>query len=346
VGAGRGWRHRPTRAQRWRLPHRVFPPSPGLCHHAPPPARPLHTRAGGLGEILEGNDLQNSDIAIHFKTDVDHAPVCQMALDEQAAQLMAFAVSNHYWYQMFVDELPVWGMVGEIVADEDVIQEIESHIDRPHGIAESTFLYTHKNFTIGYNGDRVIEVNMTSEGAVPIEAGHTYDLTYSVHWVEMPDRSFERRFDRYLDNNFFEHQIHWFSLFNSFMMVVFLCGLVALILMRTLKADYARYMRDEEDGEAGAFEKGAWCGAAPGRRRARAAASRWPCARVCAVSVDQLRSSLTSSFAAPRPPPPPPPIPRAQAWATTAAGSRCTATCSASPRTWTSTPLSWARARS
>jgi transmembrane 9 superfamily protein 3 len=37
------------------------------------------------------------------------------------------------------------------------------------------------------------------------------------------------------------------------MMVVFLCGLVALILMRTLKADYARYMREEllEDGEAG-----------------------------------------------------------------------------------------------
>lgn len=214
---------------------------------------------GGLGEILEGNDLQNSDIPIHFKENVDHAPICSMPLDEQSAQLMAFAVSNHYWYQMFVDELPVWGMVGEIVADEDVIKEIESHIDRPHGIAESTFLYTHKNFTIGYNGDNVIEVNMTSEGAVPIEAGHTYELTYSVHWVEMPGRDFASRFNRYLDNNFFEHQIHWFSLFNSFMMVVFLCGLVALILMRTLKADYARYMRDEEEGEGAAagFEKGA-----------------------------------------------------------------------------------------
>lgn len=35
------------------------------------------------------------------------------------------------------------------------------------------------------------------------------------------------------------------------MMVVFLCGLVSLILMRTLKADYARYMRDEEEGGAG-----------------------------------------------------------------------------------------------
>jgi transmembrane 9 superfamily protein 3 len=183
-----------------------------------------------------------------------------MTLDGAGAQLMAFAVSNHYWYQLFVDELPVWGMVGEVVAEEDVIREIEAHTERPHGIADATFLYTHKNFTIAYNGDRVIEVNMTSDGAVPIQADREYTLSYSVRWVET-DKPFESRFNRYLDNNFFEHQIHWFSLFNSFMMVMFLCGLVALILMRTLKKDYARYMRDEEDG-GGEFDKGARQGGA------------------------------------------------------------------------------------
>lgn len=41
-------------------------------------------------------------------------------------------------------------------------------------------------------------------------------------------------------------QIHWFSIFNSFMMVIFLVGLVSMILMRTLRKDYARYSRDEE----------------------------------------------------------------------------------------------------
>jgi len=45
-------------------------------------------------------------------------------------------------------------------------------------------------------------------------------------------------------------QIHWFSIFNSSMMVIFLTGLVAMILMRTLRADYARYTaRDEDDLE-------------------------------------------------------------------------------------------------
>ena len=41
-------------------------------------------------------------------------------------------------------------------------------------------------------------------------------------------------------------QIHWFSIFNSFMMVIFLVGLVWMILVRTLKKDYARYQKDED----------------------------------------------------------------------------------------------------
>lgn len=41
-------------------------------------------------------------------------------------------------------------------------------------------------------------------------------------------------------------QIHWFSIFNSFMMVIFLVGLVSMILMRTLRKDYARYSKEED----------------------------------------------------------------------------------------------------
>lgn len=72
---------------------------------------------------------------------------------------------------------------------------------------------------------------------------------HSVKW-EPTDVKFSRRFERYLDYNFFEHQIHWFSIFNSFMMVIFLTGLVSLILMRTLRNDYAKYRREEDDVEA------------------------------------------------------------------------------------------------
>ena len=45
-------------------------------------------------------------------------------------------------------------------------------------------------------------------------------------------------------------QIHWFSIFNSFMMVIFLTGLVSMILMRTLRNDYAKYAREDDDLES------------------------------------------------------------------------------------------------
>merc|ERR1712087_793043 len=101
----------------------------------------------------------------------------------------------------------------------------------------------------------VIEVNLTSEEPEllkPIKKGETQTLTmtYSVNWPSST-KTFKNRFDRYLDFDFFEHQIHWFSLFNSFMMVIFLVGLVSMILLRTLRKDYAQFgsSRDEEDGD-------------------------------------------------------------------------------------------------
>lgn len=77
---------------------------------------------------------------------------------------------------------------------------------------------------------------------IPRFAGHagaTLQFSFSVVWTPSNLR-FSERFDRYLDESFFEHQVHWFALINSFMMVLFLTALVALILMRTLRNDYAR----------------------------------------------------------------------------------------------------------
>lgn len=99
--------------------------------------------------------------------------------------------------------------------------------------------------SISYNSERIIEVNLTSENPVSIEAGSKLAFTYSVRWVPS-DKSFESRFDRYLEYDFFEHKIHWFSVFNSFMMVIFLCGLVSLILLRTLRNDFARYAKEDD----------------------------------------------------------------------------------------------------
>jgi transmembrane 9 superfamily member 3 len=132
-----------------------------------------------------------------------------------------------YWYELFLDDLPMWGMVGEILRDDAHSSRMEKHI------------FTHRSLSIAYSGDKIIQVNLTSENPVPIEVGRTLYFTYSVHW-KLTDKAFENRFDRYLEYDFFEHKIHWFSVFNSLMMVIFLCGLVGLILMRILHNDFAR----------------------------------------------------------------------------------------------------------
>ena len=151
-------------------------------------------------------------------------------------------------YQLYLDDLPIWGMVGEIIASEEELNDMEAHPEKEHKTRDS-FIYTTKHFTIAYNGNQIIEVNLTSEDPVEAKADATLDFSYKVEWKKT-DKQFRNRFNRYLDYSFFEHQIHWFSIFNSFMMVIFLCGLVSLILMRTLKNDYAKY-RQEDDFDVG-----------------------------------------------------------------------------------------------
>lgn len=34
---------------------------------------------------------------------------CEKKLDKEKYQAFEYAVKNHYWYQMYLDDLPVWG---------------------------------------------------------------------------------------------------------------------------------------------------------------------------------------------------------------------------------------------
>lgn len=71
--------------------------------------------------------------------------------------------------------------------------------------------------------------------------------TYSVHW-EQSEIRWTNRWDLYTQMT--DVDIHWFSIINSGMIVVFLTGMVAMIMVRTLRADLRRYNmpidRDED----------------------------------------------------------------------------------------------------
>ncbi|XP_038891711.1 transmembrane 9 superfamily member 1 [Benincasa hispida] len=202
-----------------------------FCH----PSGQSGHKWGGLGEVLGGNELIDSQIEIKFQKNVERTAICQLELDEPKVKQFKDAIENGYWFEFFMDDLPLWGFVGELHPDKN--SNNVKHV-----------LYTHKNIIIKYNKDQIIHVNLTQENLKPLEVGKTLDLTYTVKWIPT-NVTFARRFDIYLDYPFFEHQIHWFSIFNSFMMVIFLTGLVSMILMRTLRNDYAKYAREDDDLE-------------------------------------------------------------------------------------------------
>ncbi|KAF7496450.1 Transmembrane 9 superfamily member 3 [Sarcoptes scabiei] len=181
-----------------------------------------------MSEAIQGVELEFSGLDIRFKVDMTKKVYCNITLTKFSHDSFDFAIKNYYSYQMYIDDLPIMGSVGSNDESE-----------------EKSFLFTHKKFDIGYNGNQIVDVNMTSDGKTELLVGKQIAFSYEVNWKQS-NVIFRNRFDKYLDPNFFQHRIHWFSIFNSFMMVIFLVGLVTMILMRTLRKDYARYNRDEE----------------------------------------------------------------------------------------------------
>ena len=88
----------------------------------------------------------------------------QVNLDPGVLKTFLYAVKNHYWYQMYLDDLPIWGIVGEI---EEKGQDF--------------YIWTHKKFEIGWNGDQIVDVNLTSEGRTKLHLStEKLEFTYEV----------------------------------------------------------------------------------------------------------------------------------------------------------------------
>lgn len=109
-------------------------------------------------------------------------------LNEEKVKAFAYAVKNNYWYQMYIDGLPIWGRVGE------------------RGEDKNYYIFTHKKFEIGYNGKQIVDVKLTTEKKEPLTNNNkirfTYEITFSPSTVE-----FKNRFDKYLDPTFFQHRV-------------------------------------------------------------------------------------------------------------------------------------------
>ncbi len=145
-----------------------------------------------LGENLLGVELEFSGVYMAFQEDHPKTDYCTVELSKGKYDLFAYAIKNHYWYQMYIDDLPIWGIVGEYDEKEDAY-----------------YLWTSKKFDVGYNVDRIVDVNLTSEQRVKLVPGMTLQFSYEVAWKKSAIK-FDDRFDKYLDPGFFQHRVGCF----------------------------------------------------------------------------------------------------------------------------------------
>lgn len=113
------------------------------------------------------------------------------------------------------------------------------------------------------SGEGVNYQNHCGQGGPPLtldENGETeVTFTYSVYWMPS-STAWATRWDKYL--HVFDPKIHWFSLINSAVIVVFLTITVVSILLRALRRDIARYNRldsinlDDLSGTSAAIDDG------------------------------------------------------------------------------------------
>jgi transmembrane 9 superfamily protein 2/4 len=74
-------------------------------------------------------------------------------------------------------------------------------------------------------------------------------FTYTTVWYLDSATKWSERWDIYFDDANRDNEIHWFSIFNSLLIVLFLSAMVAMILTRSLYRDIAAYNDDTAKDE-------------------------------------------------------------------------------------------------
>ncbi|KAM3702975.1 hypothetical protein ACJW31_04G063000 [Castanea mollissima] len=197
-----------------------------------------------LGEVLNGDRLVSAPYKLDFRIEKDSELVCKKTLSKEEVARFRDAVNKDYYFQMYYDDLPLWGFIGKV----------EKEGRDPSDYRYS--LYKHIQFNIFYNKDRVIEINVQTDARNVVDLTDEnkdsvdVDFLYTVKWKET-SVPYEKRMDKYSQSSSLPHhlEIHWFSIINSCVTVLLLTGFLATILMRVLKNDFVKYAHDEETAE-------------------------------------------------------------------------------------------------
>jgi Endomembrane protein 70 len=203
------------------------------------------TRSLRLGEALSGDRIVLSPYVLSFAKDQYDEQLCEIALSAAEVEKFAAAIKKRYAYDLILDsDLPMKLFVGDL----------GSQLLTPLSPTEMLgfILYTHINFSISYNGDRIIEASASPGKPVALVSGLTATVrfSYSVTW-QPTDFPYERRLEKYGDPQHNRYrEIHWFGIINGLCSTLLLTALFSTILLRAVRRDVRKYTRAQGDDEA------------------------------------------------------------------------------------------------
>ncbi|KUJ16994.1 uncharacterized protein LY89DRAFT_616700 [Mollisia scopiformis] len=255
-------------------------------HFCRPDPQPEYV-SESLGSILFGDRIMTSPFKLEMMKNDTCKRLCDpVKFDQSSAHFVNRRIAQGFALNWLVDGLPA----GQLIEDEVTNTKFysqgfalgssddkEMHMNNHYDILVDYHELTGDQYrVVGVivqpssrktqqegNGEGVNYQNHCGTGGPPLtldENGETeVTFTYSVYW--MPSTTaWATRWDKYL--HVFDPKIHWFSLINSAVIVVFLTITVVSILLRALRKDIARYNRldsinlDDLSGTSAAIEDG------------------------------------------------------------------------------------------
>ncbi|CAE8581692.1 unnamed protein product [Polarella glacialis] len=221
-----------------------------------------------LGEILAGDLIENSGYDLRMKENRTCQLLCKKELTKDHRNQFRTMIEDNYLVNWIVDNMPA---ATKYIRHSDGGQFMYMN-GFPIGVQRDGHYYLHNHMKLSfmyhssdkYEGYRIVGFEVEphsivqatrSDPSSPLgseaicseeadaklmdmdlhnEIVYTYDVTWAyseMRWVS--------RWDNYLKMT--GGQIHWFSILNSLMIMLFLSGMVAMILLRTLWRDITKY---------------------------------------------------------------------------------------------------------
>uniref|UniRef100_A0A8C9VJL4 Transmembrane 9 superfamily member n=1 Tax=Scleropages formosus TaxID=113540 RepID=A0A8C9VJL4_SCLFO len=246
-----------------------------------------------LGQVLFGERIEPSPYKFTFNVKKQCVPVCTKTYntnnqeDKAKLDFLKKGMLLNYQHHWIVDNMPVtWCYnvedkqkfcnpgfpIGCYVTGSGQPKDACVHI---FSTQDTFYIFNHVNITIYYHKvendgaeARLVAAKMEPKSFKNVDcSGPPMDLsnkftgelkipyTYTVDFVENKEIRWASRWD-YILESMPHTNIQWFSIMNSLVIVLFLSGMVAMIMLRTLHKDIARY--NQMDSVEDAQEEFGW----------------------------------------------------------------------------------------